>query len=213
VRVAIIRQSSHIIQQARKVAQMERLIIVRHALTAVMLLAMAAAIRAQSIPDFSGSWVRDPARDVMLHRVDRVPHGWGPIPYTTGKQPFIVVIVQNTQQVNLAFPGGWNNFMNLRDAYQLDGKDVTTVRDLGQWWEKTVSRSTWDGGTLTLKAIRLIDWWKSTQPSEVTQQITETDTIFHLNLNPGQSELTIETTLSDEKGEVTYRQVFTKSTR
>jgi hypothetical protein len=185
---------------------------IKYVLAMLAIIAFPSATRAQPMPDFSGTWQCDPGRTVTLRRVDRGPVRWGPIPYTTRNQTdvtYVIVIVQDTAKVDITFPGGKNSFMNV-GAYQLDSENVTTVSDKGDWWVKTVTRATRHGDALVLTATRLMDWWKTAKPAEVTSQEAETDTTFVLRLSDARTELTIETTLSDEKGHVTYRQVFNR---
>jgi hypothetical protein len=111
--------------------------------------------------------------------------------------------------VEIIHPGGSGSFMNA-GAYALNGDKTTTIKDLGDWWIKTVTRAVRDAENMVLTARRLTDWWKATNPADVGSQETETDTILVLSLAKARAELVIDTTLSDEKGQVTYRQVFTR---
>lgn len=61
-----------------------------------------------------------------------------------------------------------------------------------------------------LEAIGLGGWWKSADPSTVTRQDTQLGNSFVLDLSEDGQQLTITTTVSDEKGEAEYRQVFGK---
>ncbi len=63
---------------------------------------------------------------------------------------------------------------------------------------------------MDLRARRLTGWWKTSTPDAAASTETETGTVVRLRADTARSELIVETTLSDEKGEVTYRQVFSR---
>ena len=177
---------------------------------AIFILAWSIA-SAQTIPDFSGTWTTDPARAVLLRRVDTTLNGWGNVLEGLRRyQPYTLRITQSSAALDIEFPQGTNTFLKT-DPYALEGGKTTNVRDSGEYWRKTVTEAKWDGTALTLRATRQVDWWKRARPDEVVHQDTELGTVYALKLEQGGAQLVVETTLTDEKGQAQYRMVFTKA--
>jgi hypothetical protein len=180
----------------------------RHLVVILSMAAFPITARAQRVDDLSGIWRTDPGRTQTLRRVDRGAAHWGPIPYSTTEHPYTIRIVEGSDTIEITYPGGTGNFMNV-GAYSF-GPDVTSVRNFGEWWAKTLMHAERNEDGVVLRARRLMDWWKDASPADVTAQEAETDTEVVLRLTADRSGLVVDTTLSDEKGQVTYRQVFSR---
>ena len=166
---------------------------------------------AQAVPDFSGTWTADADRVVVLRRVDLTPNGWGNMLEGLRRyRPYTVKITQSSGTLDIDFPPGANSFLKA-DAYALDGTKSIRVRDMGEYWRKLITQANWDGIALTLRSTHQVDWWNNAKPDEVVRQDTQIDAVFVLRLDQGGTQLVLETSLSDEKGQAQYRMVFTKS--
>lgn len=99
--------------------------------------------------------------------------------------------------------------------YTLDDVEHATVRDSTTFrgmWTKFITAATWRGTPLTLKATSFSDSHATADPAAVAKE-REHDGLRNptveqvLTLGPSGSELTIVSTITDEKGEVTFAQV------
>ena len=181
---------------------------------AVALAVLTAQASAQQAPtDFGGTWTYDASSGefVLLRDVPRVFNGWGgQVRRAREAAGYTIVIGQTIEAVSIVFPGGAANFLS-RPPFLLNGESHTTVQNRGDWWTKFTTQASWNNQRLTLRARSLNGWWRDSAPAEVTTQEAQTDTVFELALDPGGTKLTMTTTLSDEKGEAQYRQVFSRA--
>jgi hypothetical protein len=168
-----------------------------------------ASASAQATPDFSGTWSHIPDRFVVVRNVPRDGRGGWSGHLRLGEQPdYVVTIAQTRDSIALTFPSGGGNFLT-RPPFALDGREQTVIVDRGDFWTKHVQKSDREGDRLRLKAVAFAGWWRESDPETVTSQPTELGSVFVLSMSDD-GLLTIDTTVSDEKGEAEYRQVFAR---
>ena len=164
-----------------------------------------------AIPDFSGHWKSSPDRLQVRRIVHRIPNGWDRyIEGVRSIKDYRIEIRQTSDEIAVAFPGGANNFLSV-PAFTIGGSPKSTVENLGASWRKTTCRGWWDGGLLSLTATRQADRWADSDPATAKPQETDLISQHMLRLDTGRHELTMDTTVSDEKGEAQYQQVFRRA--
>ncbi len=166
---------------------------------------------AQELPDYSGVWIANTSKIEVVARQDRTPGGWSNL-LAGLRQPraYAVTIEQTPTAVSVRFPG--TTFLNV-DPYRLDQVETTYVKNMGDYWRKTVTSSGRTGEALTLSSRALVGWWKDARPQDVVRQDTELTTTQVLALGRDGETLIVETTVADEKGMATYRMVFVRAGR
>jgi hypothetical protein len=73
------------------------------------------------------------------------------------------------------------------------------------------SRASWNGTSLTVTATRSAERCAVATPETAASQDDDLTSTHVLTLDASEQQLTIETTVSDEKGNAEYRQVFRRS--
>jgi len=168
-------------------------------------------LRADPIPDFSGHWQSSPARLQVGRIVHRIPDGWDRyIEGVRSIKDYRVEIRQTGDEIAVVFPGGANNFLSV-PPFPIGSSPRSSVENLGASWRKTTCRGWWDGGLLSLTATRQADRWADSDPATAKPQETDLISQHVLRLDAARTQLTMETTVSDEKGEAQYQQVFSRA--
>ena len=176
----------------------------RPLLIGAMILPIAAvALYAQTRPNFSGVWVREPGGFELLQDVRRIARGAG-VDGLAAARDYTVEIEQTDGSITLHFPHGTPL---TRPAVRLSPGPHVIVQDRGAFWTRFVSDAEWQGPTLVVTTRSSAGWWKSSHPDTAKPREIFTS-IFSLTLSPVDDRLTLVTSVSDDKGDATYRQVF-----
>jgi hypothetical protein len=169
-----------------------------------------------SNPNFLGDWTGDTTRFEIIRHVRATPYGWdGFLAGLSQHRPYKITVFQNDESLDITFPGGPNSILNTKpykskhETLQADGSSVLTTHDAGSFWTQRVNTAMWQGATLKREIIQEADWWSVRKPEANLHE--DATVIYLLRLNHGGAELTLDTTLIDEKGELEYRQVFTRN--
>ena len=105
--------------------------------------------------------------------------------------------------------------------YKLDGIEHATVRDSPTFrgmWTKFITKAVLSGPTLTVQGTAFSDFYTHADPATVMKEpehggFRNPAFVHVLTLEAGGAQLTMTTTGSDEKGEATFRQVFSRQDR
>lgn len=113
----------------------------------VSVLALAAAVTAQTLPDFSGRWASAPpaaasgVRGVSIEPAT-MGSGWGPELTIDQRAGRLTVDRLLFSTYDMQAP--------LRFVYALDGSETRTVVNMGRGPQEFVARAAWEGATLVI---------------------------------------------------------------
>jgi hypothetical protein len=144
--------------------------------------------RAQSRPDFTGTWTMDASRS-QLPQMGRGGRGGG---RGAGGGSSTQVIKQTATDLTIEIQAGP---MSRTAVYKLDGSPTTNEGGRGA---TITSKTRWDGDKLIIQSTREIQGFS----------LTTTET---RSLEAGGKEMVVETVASAPQGEQRFKQVFTKS--
>ncbi|MEZ5288406.1 MAG: hypothetical protein R2712_27090 [Vicinamibacterales bacterium] len=165
-------------------------------------------------PNWSGTWTSRPAEDVEVIRLTPgtgAARGWRPfIEALTRKPLYEIAVTQEADQVVIAFPGGETNMLTV-PGFAMAAAPSDHVVDRGEWWTNSRTMAEWTGATLELTATTYTGWWRSAAPADVQPRPTDFHMRFVLSQGEVPDELVLHATLTDEKGEVEYRQRFRRA--
>jgi hypothetical protein len=159
------------------------------ALGLVAALILPFAPRAQSRPDFTGTWTMDASRS-QLPQMGRGGRGGGG--RGAGGGSLTQVIKQTAADLTIEIQGGP---LSRTAVYKLDGSPTTNEGGRGA---TITSKTRWDGAKLIIESTREIQGF--------SLSTTETR-----SLEAGGKEMVVETTAATPQGEQTFKQVFTKN--
>jgi hypothetical protein len=183
-------------------------------------------VRAEQVPNFSGTWERLPLSEgfvLVRHTLGNNPTGgstWGQVAEAIrASSPYSVRIIQTATDIDIAFPVSSGPMT--QNPYVLDGTEHATVKDSQRFrgmWTKFIAKATWQGPALAVQGTNFSGFYSNADPSAVLKEPDHSPpgarnpTVFHhLILDPRTSRLTITSTLGDEKGEVLFKQIFAKA--
>jgi hypothetical protein len=173
----------------------------KRAAAAVVAVILTAALAAQAKPNFTGTWVMDPAQSDPPARMGGP--GGGPPPGGPGgpgmggpPQDVTLVIKQTDTELVIERKTG-DSTATL--TYKFDGSEVTNPGTRGE----TKSRSRWEGSTLVTESTQSM----STPRGDMTIQTKEVR-----SLDATGQVMTVQTTTQSPRGETTRKTVFKKST-
>ena len=162
------------------------------------------ALHAQTVPAFSGVWTRKAQRGLIIVQVSP---GWRGVVANLAAHPPTVSIAQTASSISLMSGHG-----QAAVAYPVDASKNVNLEDHGDWWVKSETSSNWDGSSLSITQRTTSGWRHDLLPEEARVDRASQDTMMEttrvLNLSPDRREMTIRTTVRDEKGAAEYVEAF-----
>lgn len=181
------------------------------AVRAIAMIVSAVSMLARQPADWSGTWISPgPENFQVLRNVHQTAHGWDSFVESMQQtRGYTIVVIQNASEITVTFPGGGRNLLS-EPAYAFADEPRSAVENRGDYWINHVTSARRVGESIELSSTTFSGWWKNGDPAAAKAK--PTDFRSRLTLAPGarENQLVLHATLSDEKGEVEYRQTFTR---